>query len=251
MIESKQSQFTYRKMIRLLGDKIAVAPISDPNTSEGKPSYSAEEIAVMKARGDWDESFLNRSGSLIIPDEAKERADQGIVKYVGPRVKHVKIGDYVLFSGYTGTVVQFAKDADGALIIFREPFVTAILDNPDTDVIGLYFRSKLNYDKLKQELQEIIGDLGHTTEQKAERCIECFGFHDPYFTATYEMAMNLIAQAFRDTSFAKTTGFKNPLDAKPQPHEYDIMNELLEEDAEDVTADEVVGEADDIRVSRR
>jgi chaperonin GroES len=119
------------------------------------------------------------SGGLWIPDEAKERADQGIVKYVGPKCRDIKIGDYVLFSGYTGTTVQLEKDADGCIIIMRERFVVAILNAPDTEVSGLYFR----------------GD-------------------NEYFPATYEMAMNIIAEAFRDHPFAKTTGFKNPLGAR-------------------------------------
>lgn len=228
-------------MIRLLGDKIAVVPIGDPNRTEGKPVYSAKEIEALKASGGFKESG---SGSIFIPDEAKERADQGIVKYVGPKVKQIKIGDYVLYSGYTGTTVQFAKDADGVLIIFREPFVTAILDNPDTDVPGLFFHTKQDWNALREEIKSIlVTDTGinwqqETLDKIAFRITEMFSFHDSYFTATYEMAMNLIAEAFRNSDFAKRTGFKNPLGDKPQPHEYNIMNDLLEEDEEEAS-DEV------------
>lgn len=130
-------------------------------------------------------------GGLWIPDEAKERTDQGIVKYVGPNVKNLKIGDYVLFSGYTGTTVQLEKDADGTIIIMDERYVTAILDNPDTLVSGLYFKA----------------------------------FDGEYFEATYEMAMNLIAESFRNTTFAKNTGFKNVLDSRPLEEEYNILED--------------------------
>jgi len=39
--------------------------------------------------------------------------------------------------------------------------------------------------------------------------------HYPYFSATYEMAMNLIAESFRHTEFAKGVGIKNPMGSRP------------------------------------
>lgn len=121
--------------MKLLEDKIAVTPIYDPD----------------------------RIGSIYIPDSAQERCDQGIVKYIGPDVKEIKIGDYVLFSGYTGTLVEIADE--GTVIIFPEEFATAILpDPPTTEIPGLYFRSR----------------------------------DGEYFAATYEDAMGFIAEAFRD-----------------------------------------------------
>jgi len=80
-------------MITLVNRKIAVKPILDPDKSPG---------------------------GIIIPDVAKERTDQGIVKYVGSKCKDVQVGDYILFSGYTGSTVQFAQDADGVLIILMK-----------------------------------------------------------------------------------------------------------------------------------
>lgn len=227
-------------MIRLLIDKVGVAPISDPNTTEGKPNYTAKEKEALGP--DFKETG---SGSLIIPDEAKERADQGIVKYVGPKVKYVKVGDYVLFSGYTGTTVQFAKDADGTIIIFREPFITAILDNPDTDVKGLYFKSKPDYIQMQKEISDILGRIYYEDDEVVLKVLSVFKFHDPYFTATYEMAMNLIAQAFKDTSFAKTTGFKDSLAGRPAPHEYNMMHEMF--DQADTQEEKDLIEADAIK----
>jgi co-chaperonin GroES (HSP10) len=123
-------------MIRLTENKIAVEPI-------------------------WDSDY-SPSGLIIIPDEAKERCDQGIVKYVGPKVKDLKIGDYVLFSGYTGTTVRL--EGEGIFIIMREDFVTAIVEEPATDIPGLYFRDK----------------------------------NGEYWTATYEMAMRLMAKRLQE-----------------------------------------------------
>jgi co-chaperonin GroES (HSP10) len=129
-------------MLRLNKDKVAIIPIRD-----------ADQI-----------------GHIIVPDVAKERTDQGIVKYVGPDCKYVKIGDYVAFSGYSGTLFniqdperpqQIVED----VIIISEDFIVAVMDDlQDTDIPGLYFRS---------------GD-------------------GEYFPATYEMAMHLVGRARGD-----------------------------------------------------
>lgn len=207
-------------MIRLLGDKIAVKPIGDPDTSEGKPNYTASEIAfLIKEHGqEYVDNMLSRKGSLIVPDEAKERSDQGIVMYVGPKVRELRVGDYILFSGYTGTNVQFSKDAEGVLIIFREKFATLVLDVPDTDVKGLYFRSQREPGALEGRIRHRLKSLNKLTEGELEALtndITIYALEDePYFTATYEMAMNLIAQSFKGSDFAKRTGFKDPLSAR-------------------------------------
>ena len=98
-------------MIGLTRGKVAVEPMFDPDESPG---------------------------GIIIPDMAKERCDQGIIKYVGEGVDEYKIGDHVLFSGYTGTTVRL--EDEGILIIFHSDFIVCRIDSPDTDVPGLYFR---------------------------------------------------------------------------------------------------------------
>jgi len=100
-------------------------------------------------------------GSLYVPDIAKERCDQGIVKYVGPLVRWVKPGDHVLFSGYSGTLLSV--EGEGKLIVMPERFLHAKVDSPDTDIPGVYFKSRDGI----------------------------------YFVATYEMVMELIADAFQ------------------------------------------------------
>lgn len=109
----------------------------------------------------WDSDF-SPSGLLIIPEEAKDRCDQGIVKYIGPDVKTLKVGDYVLFSGYTG--VNIRLEGEGVLIIMREDFVEAIVHPPETDIPGLFF-----------------------LDQSGE-----------YWPATHEMATTLIARKYSD-----------------------------------------------------
>lgn len=111
-------------------------------------------------------------GSLYIPEQARERSDQGIVKYIGPLVEDIKPGDHVIFSGYTGTLLHI--DGEGILIVLPEEFVEAKLDYQNhsivtTDIPGLYFK----------------GEDGE------------------YFLATYEMAMNLITQGIEETDWWK------------------------------------------------
>ena len=111
-----------------------------------------------------------RYGKLIIPEQARERCDQGIVKYVGEECDFVGVGDHVLFSGYTGTLLQL--QGEGLLIILPEEFVVAIIgyDGDEvgaTDIPGLYFR----------------------------------GQDGTYFTATYEMATTLIARGLEESEW--------------------------------------------------
>jgi co-chaperonin GroES (HSP10) len=99
-------------MLDLQGNKVAITPIVDPDVSEG---------------------------GIIIPEIAKERADQGIVKYVGPNVRYLKPGDYVLFSGYAG--VKIWLEGEGAFIICFETEIQAILYDEPTTLTNVYFRA--------------------------------------------------------------------------------------------------------------
>lgn len=125
-------------MLRLNKNRVAIIPIRDPD----------------------------KIGSFFIPDIAKERTDQGIVKYVGPDCKYVSIGDYVAFSGYTGTLFNIQDPERPAeivedVIIIDEDFIVAVMDDlENSDIPGLFFRDR-------------GGD---------------------YFPATYEMSMHLIAR---------------------------------------------------------
>lgn len=155
-------------MIQVHGNKIACVPLFDPDKTA--------------------------SGLLYVPDIAKERCDQGIVKYIGSKVEWVKPGDHILFSGYTGTLVSI--EGEGLVIIVPEDFVNAKIFSPDHDVPGLYFRDQ----------------------------------DGSYFTATYEMAVELMARAreqtdgFKNMSALDRTGRKHKIyTTKPKPEEYERM----------------------------
>lgn len=108
-------------MIKLYGDKVGIIPIFDPEKSKG---------------------------GIIIPDEAKERCKQGIVKYVGPLVTRVGIGAYVLFGGYTGQLFQL--EGEGKLIIMPEDFILAEIEDEDIWVESL----RLPYSMILHEVAE-------------------------------------------------------------------------------------------------
>lgn len=128
-------------MLKLLGKNIAVDPIMYDDKSP--------------------------SGLLFIPDGSIPRANQGIVKYIGPDVVEVKLGDYVLFSGYTGTTVRL--EDEGIVLIMHEDFVTCIIHPPGTLVLGLYFKDRSG----------------------------------EFFTATYEDAVSLLSRAVEDYAVVK------------------------------------------------
>lgn len=145
-------------MIKLPSKKVAIEPIFD-----------ADKI-----------------GSIWIPDQAKMRCDQGIVKYIGNKVREVKVGDYVLFSGYSGTLVDI--NGEEQLIIMLEKFVVCILHPDPTVIPGLFFRS-------------IMGDLDPTKEEGFPRY--------EYFEATHEEAFHQIALAFQHSKFRQNHGITN------------------------------------------
>lgn len=140
-------------MIRLQGNKVASTPIFDPD----------------------------KIGRIYIPDQAKERCDQGIVKYIGPDVEWVRPNDYILFSGYTGTLIRL--EGEGMLIVMPEDFVSCIIEPPNTDIEGLYFRGK----------------------------------DGTYFTATYEQAVELLARGIEESEWHKHFKVATP---RPKIEEY-------------------------------
>lgn len=147
-------------MISMIEDKVAVIPLFDPDKSKG---------------GIW------------IPEMAKDRCDQGIVKYVGPLCKYTKPGDYVLFSGYTGTALQI--EDEGVLIIMREEgvvgaFVGNVVD--DTEIPGLFFEGEK--------------DKGKRT----------------FFPATYEFALDLIQKAFQEAPWRVDMKSVDMLEHRPR-----------------------------------
>ncbi len=79
------------------------------------------------------EATEQKKGGIIIPDTAKEKPQQGVVKAVGPgslsdsgeRVAmSVKVGDTVLYGKYAGTEVRIDDDD---LLIMSESDILGII----------------------------------------------------------------------------------------------------------------------------
>src|SRR5678809_447902 len=167
-------------MMKLVKDRVAVTPIFDADTSPG---------------------------GIIIPDIAKERCDQGIVKYIGPEVKDIKIGMYVLFSGYTGTLVHIA--GEGSVIVMPEEFIVAELDEVENvHVPGLYYKKRfsnqLAIDELANLLIEALHPIHAISTEVARKLVEqgvTGPISNPYYQADYENILGFIADAFKDRQF--------------------------------------------------
>lgn len=117
-------------------------------------------------------------------DDVGDRCTQGIVKYIGKDVKEVKRGDYVIFSGYTGTLMQI--EGEGIFIVMEEKFVLSIYEvDRFLRVPGLYIRTR-------------------------DSAIDGSPYH--YEEVTYEIGMNLLAQAITDSqNLLKVKGEKPKL----------------------------------------
>ena len=146
----------------------------------------------------------DKIGHIWVPDTAKERVDQGVVKYVGPDCKFARIGAYVTFSGYSGTLMdisdpEYPDRPSETVIIVDEDFLHAeILDMPSTDVPGLFFR-------------DVEGE---------------------YFPATYEMAMMLAARALQEAPWRfYHPGNKTGINVKPVEPGFDERAMLKEKKA--------------------
>ena len=146
-------------MLTLNKNNVAVVPVFDADKSEG---------------------------GLWIPDIAKKRANQGVVKYIGREVKEIQVGDYVLFSGYTGTTVRLSG-GEGVVIIMHQDFVNAKISLTENIIVpGLYYKHR-----------DPVEGVG-------------------YYMATYEMIVPLVAKAMED--------FGNKLNVvapKPKVEDYD------------------------------
>lgn len=76
-------------------------------------------------------------GGILLPDSAQEKPKEGMVIAVGPGktdeegkliAMHVKKGDKVLFSSYSGTEVSGATD-DAQYLIINEDELLGIIEN--------------------------------------------------------------------------------------------------------------------------
>lgn len=105
-------------------------------------------------------------GGLWIPEEAKERVDQGVVYAIGPQCCIVSAGDHVIFPGYSGTLISV--EDEGTFIVMRETDIALKLSGNEvsqSDCPGLYFK----------------------------------GRDGVYYVATVEMALQLIAKGIEES----------------------------------------------------
>lgn len=86
-----------------------------------------------------DDDMWYGSSLIIRPESTKDRADQGIVKAIGPEVRELKVGDSVIFPPYGGTVIDDSMEGF-KLIMVREKEVKCLTYPPDTEVEGLFVK---------------------------------------------------------------------------------------------------------------
>lgn len=102
-------------MLIPIKDRIIIAALPDPDTWYGS-------------------SLIHR------PESTKDRSDQGIIKSVGPEVKYLRVGDFVVFSPYSGMVLNDADEGD-RLIMLTEDAIIAVVTDPVTKIEPLYVRT--------------------------------------------------------------------------------------------------------------
>ena len=96
-----------------------------------------DRVVIRRAEGD-----TKSKGGIIIPDNAKEKPQEGEVIAVGPGARDengalvpldVKAGDTILFGKWSGTEVKI----DGEdLLIMKEADIMGVIDKSETAAIG-------------------------------------------------------------------------------------------------------------------
>lgn len=167
----------------------------------------------------FDSDYYNSQTQLIkIPEYAKERSDQGIIKYMGEDVDpSIKIGDHVIFSGYTGTTIGVD---DELLILLHSDFIKATLDDIEAyEVPGLYLRGKIDGKKVKEDILAILGD--NSASRVMAPLLVLIGnlLFESRIPATYESSLPLIAKAYKDFYGSRVTVKAN--DTKESRDPYD------------------------------
>lgn len=123
--------------LRLMGRDVAVIPVADPDqTSEG---------------------------GLWIPEQAKQRIDQGIVKYTGPEVRDVSRGDHVQFTGYSGQKASI--EDEGVLYFIHESEILCVYEGEGQPMI-LRAEVLQFIDNVEKKLKTATYDFDHNTIDK-------------------------------------------------------------------------------------
>lgn len=166
--------------------KKKIIVVMDPDNDKVILETEDEEKALTFMRKRKRDGKRSKYQMKDIVDETPipvgERCDQGIVKYIGKDVKDVERGDYVFFSGYSGTLLSI--EDEGLLIVMEERFVICKYPvDQNMQIPGLYFMDAFG------------------------RPIE----------ATFEVAMNIIASTF--TALGKTVDVQSET---PKLEDYNV-----------------------------
>jgi chaperonin GroES len=130
--------------LRPLRDEVAIIPIEDPD--------------------------ITPSG-LWVPDTAKQKADQGIIKYRGPDVKYLHVGDHVLFSPYSGTKISHADE--GYLFFMPESAIHALVsEDPPLPIFPLHTIERILRDRLSEAQAKGKGTSGTSSSLDLESFID-------------------------------------------------------------------------------
>ena len=178
-------------MLQVLRDNVAISPLYDPTETRG---------------------------GIIIPDSAKERCDQGIVKYIGTDVKELQIGDYVVFSPFNGTNTHI--EGEGNVIIMPEDKCVCVLHPPRHLLENVFFgqkRSFTNIVLLIEQITDILKDSilhqGLSSLSTAERIVKELKLDREYTILTYEDAIKEIANDLTKATWKSKYRFVNRRDA--------------------------------------
>jgi co-chaperonin GroES (HSP10) len=136
----------------MLDDRIAVIPVKDPP----------------------------KVGLLWTPSQEDRRVEQGIIKYRGDNVKELKVGDWVLFSGYSGTRISYQDE--GHFIVLRETDVLALLSGERSELVythsqvmhffGQAVEHTLNKDKKYQTIEGLASSFEAELDAYANSLVE-------------------------------------------------------------------------------
>lgn len=192
---------------RVTGSKIAVIPLEDPP----------------------------KIGLIHVPEISRQRSDQGIVAFIGPDARDFYPGQYVIFSGHSGTVVYIQdptrpEEAPKKYILLEERFVFGeIIDFEDCFIPGVYFKSKDRTDELVDAIFSVIDnnsawinrDEIAAFKQEVNNLI-LWWERKKYIEATYDITIDFLAQALRSAEWRKfnpVTGKGIDVQTKPPTQE--------------------------------
>lgn len=114
--------------------------------------------------------YPEKIGSLYVPDNTKQRVNQGIIIAKGPLVSNdLDTADHVFFSGYTGD--QIVLEESGKFFVIPEPHIickvrrsSVVLMDTETikRIIGERFGELASMTNTSQSPQEFLDDVERT-----------------------------------------------------------------------------------------